>query len=185
VRALPWTRPGARARCQVVAAWLVLGSGLALLAGCAATAPAAPARSPAPRPAAAPAPPRCAWYSPTVIGNAPDGQQVIVSATGPACRSLALVRWIAARSGKPWAATTLVQGTDIAQLAKGGTVVRIWQTGFAPQTDATAGFLADDFQAAGWAVQVPEGGGPGPPAVNPSPVGSAGIASIPASARST
>jgi hypothetical protein len=118
-----------------------------------------------------------------VIGNTPDGQQVIVSVTGPACRSLALIRWIALKSGKPWATTTVVQGTDIAQLAKAGTTVRIWQTGWAAQTQDTAGYLADAFQAAGWSVEPPTGGGPGPPAASPSPVGFAGTASIPA--RST
>ena len=164
----------------------MLGSGLAMLAGCAATAPAAPARPPAPpRVTAAPAAPRCAWYTPTVIGNTADGQQVIVSATGPGCHGQALIAWIAKASGKPWASTTVIQGTDIAQLAKAGTTVRIWQTGWAPQTQDTAGYLADAFQAAGWAVEPPTGGGPGPPAAPPVPVGSAGTATIPATPRST
>lgn len=157
----------------------------ALSAGCSspAASPApttAAARPPAPRP-----PPRCAWYSPTVTGGTPDGQQVIVSATGPACRSPALIAWIAAETGKPWASTTLTGGTAIARLSRAGTAVTIWQTGFAAQTEDTAGYLADAFAAAGWAVQPPPAGGPGPPAGQPSPVGSAGIATIPASARST
>ena len=98
----------------------------------------------------------CGWYTPTIVNGEADGQQVIVTATGPACRSLALIRWVSLKSsGKPWASTRVITGTIIAQMAKAGTVVRIYQDGWAKATDSTAGYLADDFEAAGWAVQLP------------------------------
>jgi hypothetical protein len=103
---------------------------------------------------AAPQPePRCGWYTP-MIGKA-YGQVVTVAVAGPACRSQALIKWIALESGLPWASTSIAPGTLIAQVAKGGTTVRIWQEGFAGVTDRTAGYLADDFGAAGWRAQQP------------------------------
>jgi hypothetical protein len=106
----------------------------------------------------------CAWYTPTVTSGPDAGQLVIVSATGPGCKTQALIAWIALHSGKPWAITRTAGGTVIAQLAKGGTVVRIAQTGFAAATEQVAGYLADDMQAAGWTAQLPPSGGitPGP-----------------------
>lgn len=106
---------------------------------------------------------RCAWYSPTVVGGTPDGQQVVIAITGPGCSGQALIGWIAGQTGKPWATTTLVTGTPIAQLASGLTTVQVWQDGYAPQTEATAGGLADDFERAGWTVQDPPTTGPIPP----------------------
>lgn len=93
---------------------------------------------------------RCAWYSPTV-----GGQMAIVSATGPACRSAELGDWIASRTRRVWISTGDVGGTLIAQLGRGGTTVRVWQVGFAPPTERAAGYLADDFESAGWRVEVP------------------------------
>jgi hypothetical protein len=98
----------------------------------------------------------CGWYTPTIVNGEADGQQVIVTATGPACRSQALIRWVSLKSsGKPWASTRTITGTIIAQMAKDGTVIRIYQSGWDKATETTAGYLADDFQAAGWTVQVP------------------------------
>lgn len=128
--------------------------------------PSPPRPSPRPRPAAVE---RCAWYTPTIVGGSADGQQVIVAATGPACGSRALIAFVADITGKPWATTTLVTGSCIAQLARGGSVVRVWQTGFAGPTDLTAGNIADTLQGDGWRVQVPPGGGPTPPPVSTSP----------------
>jgi hypothetical protein len=131
------------------AAVVLLGCALTFLVGCSGSAPAPP------RPAPSGAGVSCSWYTPTLVNGNPDGQQVIVKVTGAGCHGSALISWIADKSGKPWATTHLVSGTVIAQIAKGGTIVRILQTGFALPTDKTAGYLADDFQAAGWAVQVP------------------------------
>jgi hypothetical protein len=125
--------------------------------------------------ATAPPPPRCAWYTP-MTGQA-YGQTVTLTAQGPACRGLALIRWVAQRTGLPWASTAAAAadgmpvpaGTAIAQLERAGTVVQVWQAGSALPTDQTAGGLADDFQAAGWAVQQPEcpPAGCGPPVTPP------------------
>ena len=124
----------------------------AALAACSSAPPRADPASPPPGPRAV----SCAWYTPTIVNGEADGQQVIVTATGPACRSQALIRWVSLKSsGKPWASTRLITGTIIAQMAKAGTVVRIYQSGWALATEKTAGYLADDFQAAGWAVQMP------------------------------
>jgi hypothetical protein len=105
---------------------------------------------------------RCAWYTP-MTGKAL-GQIVTITAAGPACRSQALIGWIAGDSDRPWASTSIHPGTVIAQLAKGGTVVQIWQEGFARVTDQTAGALANAFQASGWTPQQPVcgAGGCGP-----------------------
>lgn len=136
------------------AAVVLLGCALTfLVVACGSQAPAPP--RPAPSSAAA----FCAWYTPTIVNGEADGQQVIVTATGPACGSQALIQWVSAHSsGKPWATTKTAAGsTIIAQMAKAGTVIKIYQSGFAAQTEQTAGYLADAFQAAGWTVQVPSG----------------------------
>lgn len=153
---------------------LALALAAAALAGC--SSPAAPptalftpSATLSPPPAAQPS---CGWYTP-MIGQA-YGQVVTVTAQGPACRSEALIRWIATASGKPWASTTIAPGTLIAQMAKGGTVIKIWQSGSALATDDTAGGLADSFARAGWTPQQPQCGqaGCGPPVTSPeSPVG--------------
>ena len=132
---------------------------LLLLVACSTTAAGHPAALPAPAPA------RCAWYTP-MTGPA-TGQTVTVTATGPACASQALIAWIALESGRPWASTAaaeadgmpVTQGTVIAQLGRAGTVVRVWQAGSARITDEAAGYLADAFQSAGWAPQLPTGPG--------------------------
>ena len=105
------------------------------------------------------APLSCAWYTPAIVSGPDAGQLVIVAATGPACRTQALIQWVAVQSDRPWAITRTTGGTEIAQLAKSGTVVKIYQSGFAAATDQVAGYLADDFEDAGWAVQVPPPGG--------------------------
>jgi hypothetical protein len=125
--------------------------------GGAVAATASPASPAAPEPS-------CGWYTP--MTGAAYGQAVTVTARGPACRTRALVRWIAVASDLPWASASAAPGTLIAQLARGGTTVQIWQDGFAGATDATAGGLADRFELAGWAVQrpacPPSGCGPTP-----------------------
>lgn len=139
-----------------------------LLAGCSSAATTTAATAP---------PPACAWYTP--MTGAATGQTVTVTARGPACRSQALIRWIAARTGRPWASTAaaaadqmpVTQGTAIAQLSQGGTVVKIYQAGSAGVTDSTAGYLADAFASAGWTPQQVTGPG-GPPVTPPqSPAG--------------
>ena len=114
-----------------------------------------------------PPPPRCAWYTP-MTGTA-YGQVVTVAAEGPACRSQALIKWIALKSSLPWASTSLTPGTLIAQMARGGTVIKIYQQGSALPTDQTAGYLADAFADAGWTPQPPTCGQPecGPPLTPP------------------
>jgi hypothetical protein len=123
------------------------------LVACSAAPAALPARlTPTLRPTPVPS---CAWYTPTTEG----GQQVIVAVTGPACGSHALIAWIADKSGKPWASTVLRIGTDtgteFAVATRGGSTVRIFEEGTALATQATGGYLADDFQAAGWTVEPP------------------------------
>ena len=129
---------------------------VALVAACSAAPAASPAPSPrptSPRPAATLA--SCAWYTPTTQ----TGQQVIVAVTGPACLTHALIAWIADKTGKPWASTTLRigthTGTEFAQAIKGGTTVQIFEDGDALDTQATGGYLADDMSAAGWIVEPP------------------------------
>jgi len=125
---------------------LVLAVAALALAGCS-TAPAAHVlRVPLPVRA-----PMCDWFTPTTIG----GQQVILAVTGPGCESHALIAWIADKSGKPWAVTHVVAGTEFAQAVKGATVVRIYESGSALPTQATGGYLADALQAAGWSVEPP------------------------------
>jgi hypothetical protein len=140
----PWART--LAAVAVAAAAVALG-----LAACG-TAPA-PKLSPSP----APSPARytaCTWYSP--VG--PTGEQVIVSITGPACTgpTPALVQWIAVQTRRMWITSgARTQGTELAQLARRRSVVRIWFTG--PPSGAAgpvAGRLADDFQAAGWSARL-------------------------------
>ena len=130
---------------------------LALAALAVASCSAAPAASttpspPSPRPTRLPS---CAWYTPTTQ----TGQQVIVAVTGPACLTHALIAWIADKTGKPWASTTLrigtSTGTEFAQALKGGTTVQIFEDGTALDTQATGGYLADDMSAAGWIVEPP------------------------------
>lgn len=138
------------------------------LASCSASARSTSTPSPTARPTPRPRPAaveRCAWYTPTIVRGSADGQQVIVAATGPACRSRALIAFVADITDKPWATTSLVTGSCIAQLARGGSVVQVWQTGFAGPTDITAGNIADTLQGEGWQVQVPPGGGPTPPPI--------------------
>jgi hypothetical protein len=143
-------------------AFLLLLALLAVSACAAAATTAAPSPRPAPRPPAVIA--WCAWYSPVL--SAP-GQLVTVTATGPACASPALVTWVARTSGRLWIGTaTAPAGTCIAQLARAGMVVQVWQDGAAPPTDQAAGYLADAFAAAGWAVQQP----PASPPLRQSPV---------------
>jgi hypothetical protein len=134
----------------------VLVALVALVAACS----SAPAASPAPSPSASTSTrparlPSCAWYTPTTQ----TGQQVIVAVTGPACLTHALIAWIADKSGKPWASTTLrigtSTGTEFAQALKGGTTVQIFEDGTALATQATGGYLADDLSAAGWIVEPP------------------------------
>jgi hypothetical protein len=109
------------------------------------------------RPAPAPSPARlltCAWYTPTY-----GSQQVILTATGPACSSPALIEQVAKWSGHTWLATRLVpkSAEDLfAQVARAGSVVRVWFTGNDPPTLTTAGLLADDLQAGGWTPQLPQ-----------------------------
>jgi hypothetical protein len=104
---------------------------------------------------AKPDPLRCSWYTP-MTGSA-HGQTVTVTATGSDCKTHALIAWIARESNKPWATTSLANGTLIAQVTRDGTVVQIRQSGFATVTMDTAGGLADAFETAGWTVQVPTG----------------------------
>jgi hypothetical protein len=121
------------------------------------------------RPSPRPAPPRrCAWYSPTTDG----GQQVIVRATGPACGDPPVIDWIASITRRTWITTGYEPAaTCIAQLARAGAIVQVWQTGFAPRTDQVAGQIADTLERDGWLVEVPPGGpGPTPPRL-PTPIG--------------
>jgi hypothetical protein len=160
---------------RVVNLRLLLSTGAALalalaIGGCSATTtptipPAAVTQAVEPSPA-----PVCAWYTPAIISGPGAGQLVIVAATGPGCKTQALIAWIAVHTGKPWAITRTTGGTAIAQLARSGTIVRIYQTGFAAATDQVAGYLADDLQAAGWTIQAPPPAtsGPTPPPITTS-----------------
>ncbi len=115
------------------------------------------AAHPAPSPTGATVSPAagCAWYTPTIVKGSADGQEVIVAATGPACRTSALVRWIAQQTGRPWASTRTLAGSLIAQMTKGSSVVLIYQAGGATATMTTAGYLADDLQLHGWTPEAP------------------------------
>lgn len=152
---------------------LVLVLVLAALASCSASATSTTRPTPAPRPRPSTTRPspspaaveRCAWYTPTIVHGSADGQQVIVAVTGPACRSRSLIAFVAEITDKPWAATSLVMGSCIAQLARGGSVVQVWQTGFAGPTDITAGNIADTLQGDGWRVELAPTGGPSPPPI--------------------
>ena len=132
-----------------------------LLTGCTTAGTLTPGGTapPAPRPT-----PRCGWYTP-MTGPA-YGQVITIVITGPACTTDTLIRWVAVASGRPWGSTSIAPGTLIAQLAKNGTVIAIWQQGSAGVTDRTAGYLADALERAGWAPQVPacpaSGCGPAP-----------------------
>jgi hypothetical protein len=132
---------------RLVTLALVLAALGALVVGCGTSAPA-------PRPTQRPSPLTCAWYTPTH-----GAQQVIVSVIGPACRGIALPMWLAQKSGRVWMSTSLVPKTQddlFAQVARAGSVVRVWFTGNDPPTLSTAGMLADDLQAAGWTPQLPQ-----------------------------
>ena len=152
------SRPGSvycSALCRVLHALrlaclgLVLPALVLLVVGCGtSTASTRPTPAPSPRPLS------CAWYTPTYAG-----QQVIVTATGPACHSPALIEQVAKWSKRAWLTTHLVptsQNDLFAQVARAGSVVRVWFTGNDPPTLTTAGYLADDLQAAGWTPQLPE-----------------------------
>jgi hypothetical protein len=135
---------------------LALAVAALALTGCSAASAADPAATAARAARTAPAPLECAWYTPTIVGQEADGQEVVITMTGPACGSLTLIRWVSLKTqGSPWARTTRIEGTIIAQVAKGGTVVKIYQSGFALATDETAGDLADAFLAAGWSIEQP------------------------------
>jgi hypothetical protein len=144
---------------------------LAALAGCTGTSSTTTAAAPT-IPTVKVSPQRwCSWYTPTMVKGSADGQQTILTATGPGCRTGALIAWVADKTGEPWASTSLTRGQVIAQLGRGGTTVRIIETGFATETETTAGYLADDFEAAGWRVEEPPvSSGPTPPPL-PTPIG--------------
>ncbi len=82
-----------------------------------------------------------------------------MSVTGPACRSSALMVQVARWTRDTWTTTSLVPKTAddlFAQVARSGSVVKVWFTGNDPPTLTTAGMLADDLQAAGWTPQLPQ-----------------------------
>jgi len=153
------SRPGSvycSALCRVLHALrlvrveLVLAALGLLAVGCASS-------TPAPRPSPAPRPLSCAWYTPTTQ----NGQQVIVTATGPACGDPPIIEWVASMTRRTWLTEGLAlvphSADDLfAQVARAGAVVRIWFTGNDPPTLTTAGLLADDLQAAGWTPQLPQ-----------------------------
>ena len=93
----------------------------------------------------------CGWYT-SVAG----ADLVIVTAMGPPCHGEAFPVWLAARTGRGWTSTAaaLAGGTELAQVGKGGSVVRVFFTG-PPSGPAgpVAGELADRLQAAGWAPE--------------------------------
>jgi hypothetical protein len=159
---------------------LVLSTVAALgLAAALGACSASSASSPAPRPATASTAPAtasaapllgCAWYTPL----APPGQVVNVTATGPACHDQSLIGWLASDTDRPWASESVIPGsfgTLLAQMARNGSVVRVWFTGpavtpvaspatpgatlAAPQAAALAGRIADALQAAGWTPETP------------------------------
>lgn len=121
-----------------------------------------------PRPTRAAPVERCGWYSPTT----PNGQQVIVRATGPACGDPPVIDWIVSITRRSWISSGYEPAaTCVAQLARAGAIVQVWQTGFDPRTDRLAGLIADTLERAGWLVQVPPAG-PGPtPPILPTPIG--------------
>jgi hypothetical protein len=144
---------------------------LAALAGCTGTSSTTTAAAPTIPTVKASPQPWCSWYTPTMVKGSADGQQTILTATGPGCRSKALIAWVADKTGKPWASTSITGGQVIAQLGRGGTTVRIIETGFATETEKTAGYLADAFEVAGWRVEVaPVSSGPTPSQL-PTPIG--------------
>lgn len=132
---------------------LVLPALGGLVVGCSAS-PASPRPTPAPSPARVLV---CAWYTPTTDS----GQQVIVTATGPACGDPPIIEWIASMTHRTWITEGLAlvphsQDDLFSQEARAGSVVRIWFTGNAPPTLSTAGLLGDDLQTAGWTPQLPQ-----------------------------
>jgi hypothetical protein len=147
-------RPGSpycSALCRVLAALRRLGllALVAALAGCAATVTVT-----ARPPTSSPRPVTCAWYTPTSAG----GDLVVLAVTGPACDSGDLIGWVATQTGVGWVSTRSVGGTEIALMRRGPDIVTIWQQpapGRSSFTDQMAGYLADDFQAAGWQTPVP------------------------------
>jgi hypothetical protein len=115
-----------------------------------------------------PAPLGCAWY--TALPE--PGQVVTVTASGPACRDRSLIGWLVADTDRPWTSEPLIPGTfgtQLAELARNGSVVRVSFTGpepsatvtghpaqhtqTAPAAVALAGRIADALQAAGWTPQ--------------------------------
>jgi hypothetical protein len=138
------------------------------LAGCASASSTAPRPTPAsPQTAgySGTASLGCAWYTPL----AQPGQVVNVTATGEVCTDQSLIGWLAADTDRPWTSEGVIPGsfgTLLAQLARNGSVVRIWFTGPAPSATTTgtppertqtappaavlAGRIADALQAAGW-----------------------------------
>ena len=86
---------------------------------------------------------------------------MILTATGTSCGAAApAVEFAAVHLRRVWYSTSLDFGgeaTLIAQLRRGAVVLRIFQLGASTDTMNAAGQLADDFQAAGWAPQLPTG----------------------------
>lgn len=119
-----------------------------LAAGCSSSTSSSSAR-PSPTRAAA----SCAWYTPTAL---PQGEQVILIATGSTCGAAApVVEFAAVRLRATWYSTApdVDPGAALtARLVKGGVIVRIYQLGSGAETARRAGQLADDFQAAGWTI---------------------------------
>jgi len=110
----------------------------------------------------------CAWY--TALPE--PGEVVTVTASGPACRDRSLIGWLVADTRRPWTSEPLIPGTfgtQLAELARNGNLVRVSFTGpepsatvtgrppqhtqTAPAAAALAGEIADALQAAGWTPQ--------------------------------
>lgn len=100
--------------------------------------------------------PSCSWYTPVTTGGAYRGQ-VVVAATGAACTTPALIRWIADRTGRVWTSTTLrPAGFELADMTRPGSAVTVWIDGpTSGPAGPAAGELADDLEAAGWAPVIP------------------------------
>jgi hypothetical protein len=101
---------------------------------------------------------------------------VILTATGTSCGAAApVIEFAAVKLRRTWYSTSLAFSGDatlIAQLRRGAVVVRIFQAGASTDTMNAAGQLADDFQAAGWAPQLPTGPqGPAPSISYTTPLG--------------
>lgn len=142
-----------RVRSTVLALVLVLLT----VAGCSSTSSSSTRSSPSAS-VSAPRAVVCAWYTPTAL---PQGQLVIMTATGETCGAAApVVEFAAEHLRAVWYSSSPdfgAEATLIAQLAKGRVVVRIFQLGSSRAVMQRAGGLADDFQAAGWMPQLPTG----------------------------